>query len=427
MTRYFLSFMACAVLSFNSSAMTLQDAVKSTLQTNPDIQASRLNVEAAREVYREAKGNYLPSVDVILAGGREKSNNSTTRALNVNDLTLTRKERGVTITQLLYDGSATRNLVAQQSAQVDAALARLSTSKENTSLKAVQVYLEMLRRQEVVDLAKENLAHHDTTLKKIRERFESGVGTRVDVVQTEGREAQSRSNLLLAQRDVNDGMAQFYRVVGKNPDDLSQPGGVAGLPKSLDEALQIAYAHNPQLVAAQSQLAAAVASHKQVVALFKPRFDLVLGATRNDDVDGQVGPNDDNTALVRMTYNLYRGGSDKARLREAQAREYAARETVASVKRGVTQDVTVVWDQLKDLEQRLDYLKAHVDSTRQVLKVYNEQLSLGKRTLLDLLDVQNELLRAQVAYVTGRYTEILARYQLLASTGELLDKMGLDQ
>lgn len=427
MTRCFLLIAACLTLTLDASALSLQEAVDSTLRTNPDILASKQNVEAARQVYKQARGAYLPTVDVLLAAGREKSNNTTTRALGSDNLSLTRKERGVTITQLLYDGSSTRNLVAQQSALVDSALARLTSSKENTSLQAVQVYLELLRREQVVKLAQENLKHHEATLSKIRERFESGVGTKVDVIQTQGREAQSRSNLLLSQRDVKDGVAQFYRVVGETPANLSDPSMVTGLPGTLDDALQTAYKNNPQLLAAQSDLNAAIASHKQATGLFLPRFDLVLGATRNDDIDGSVGANDDNTAMVRMTYNLFRGGTDRARLNEAEAREFAARETVRSVKRGVTQDVTVVWDQLKDLDQRLDYLKSHVDSTRKVLSVYNEQLTLGKRTLLDLLDIQNELLRSQVAYVTGRYSEMLARYQLLASVGELLDKMGVEQ
>ena len=127
-----------------------------------------------------------------------------------------------------------------------------------------------------------------------------------------------------------------------------------------------------------------------------------------------------------MSYNLYRGGADKARINEAQAREFAARETVRSVQRSVAEDVTLVWNELDDILVRLQDLEAHVKATEEVLEVYNQQLSLGKRTLLDLLDVQNELLRANVAYLTGQYTAILARYRVLASTGRLLDTMVID-
>lgn len=420
MNRFVLLLLAMLLPVSNASALTLEQAVDATLKTNPDIRASKSNLDAARDVYRQAKGAYLPSLDVNAGYGRERSNNSTTSALGYDHLTLTRKESGVTITQLLYDGSSTGNTIARQSALVDSALASLADSREKISLNAIQLYLEMLRRKEVVRLASENLQHHDRTLEKMKERYESGVGTKVDVVQTEGRRAQSQSNLLQAQRDVLDAAAQFVRVVGVEPTHLSQPPAVKGLPATLAQALQIAYSNNPGLRAAESDLKAAVASHKAARGNFLPRFDLELGDSHNRDIDGSVGPNYSRSAMIRMTYNLYHGGIDKARLREAQAREVTAREKLASVRRSVKQDVTVVWNELQDITQRLDLLKEHVTSTKQVLVVYNQQLTLGKRTLLDLLDVQNELLRAEIAYTSGRYTQKLARYQVLASIGQLL-------
>lgn len=415
-----------AILSASGAiAQTLEDAVRTTLQTNPDILASRYNVGAAEDLARQAKAAYLPSVDLVLSGGRENSNNTTTRAVGSDDLRLTRKERSIKITQMLYDGFSTRSLLEQQTALTESAIARLASIEESIGVRAVQVYLELMRRDAVVQMTNKNLAHHDGTLGKIRERFENGVGTRVDVVQTQGRRAQSKGNVLLAERDAKNGIAEFYRVVGENPSALSLPATISGLPSTLDEAIQTAMLYNPGLQAAKSDLEAATAAQKQAKSAYQPRFDLEVGATRNDDTEGTVGANDDETAVIRMTYNLYRGGADKARINETQAREFAARETVRSVERGVAEDVTLVWNELEDILVRLEYLEAHVKSTEEVLTVYNEQLSLGKRTLLDLLDVQNELLRANIAYLTGQYTATLARYRVLASTGRLLDSMSL--
>tara|TARA_R110002072_G_scaffold13418_12_gene56291 strand:+ start:53911 stop:55176 length:1266 start_codon:yes stop_codon:yes gene_type:complete len=417
--------MMAILLASGALAQTLEEAVRTTLQTNPDILANRYNVDAAEDLARQAKAAYLPSVDLVLSGGRESSNNTTTRAVGSDDLRLTRKERSLKITQLLYDGFSTRSLVEQQSALTESAISRLASAQESIGVRAVQVYLELMRRNDVVKLTNENLAHHDRTLGKIRERFENGVGTRVDVVQTQGRRAQSKGNVLLAERDARNGIAEFFRVVGENPSELSLPGQISGLPSSLEEAIATAMLNNPGLLAAKSDLDAAVAAQKQARSAYQPRFDLEVGATRNDDTDGTIGNNDDETAVIRMTYNLYRGGADKARINETQAREFAARETVRSVQRGVAEDVTLVWNELEDILVRLEYLEAHVKSTEEVLTVYNEQLSLGKRTLLDLLDVQNELLRANIAYISGQYTATIARYRVLASTGRLLDAMGM--
>jgi adhesin transport system outer membrane protein len=290
-------------------------------------------------------------------------------------------------------------------------------------LRAIQVYLEVLRRAAVVDLTYENLSQHEMTLSKISERFENGVGTKVDVVQTRGRRAQSKGTLLLSQRDAKNGSAEFYRVVGENPMELKLPSDVAGLPSTLAQAIEIASRNNPGLKASEQDLEAAVSAQKQARAAYYPRFDLEVGATRNDDTDGTIGANDDETAVIRMSYNLYRGGGDKARINEAQAREFVAREALRSVQRAVEEDVTLIWNELDDILVRLEYLEAHVTSTEEVLEVYRDQLSLGKRTLLDLLDVQNELLRAKTAYLTGQYSARFAKYRVLASTGSLLGNL----
>ena len=317
-------------------------------------------------------------------------------------------------------------MVKQQSALVDASLARLVSTQENISLRAIQVYLESLRRSVVVSLAEENLGYHEETLAKIIERFESGVGTKVDVVQTRGRRAQAKSNVLLSQRDAKNGIAEFYRVVGERPEMLVEPQTVGGVPGTLEQALELALANNPGLKAVEAELEASIAGRRQAKGAFFPRFDLEIGATRNDDTDGSLGANDDESAVIRMTYNIYRGGADRARLNEAEAREFALRESVRSSKRAVEEDVTLIWNELQDILVRLEYLDAYVKSTEEVLSVYVEQLTLGKRTLLDLLDVQNELLRAQISKVSGDYIALLARYRVLASTGRLLETLEIN-
>ncbi|MBO6565853.1 MAG: TolC family outer membrane protein [Pseudomonadales bacterium] len=413
-------------LSAQTWAQTLEDTIRITLRTNPDVLASLYSVDAAEELKNQARGAYFPSIDLVLAGGYENSNNTTTRQLGEDDNDLTRSESSIRVTQLLFDGASTRNFVRQQSALVDAALARLVGTQENVGLRAIQVYLEVLRRNEIVRLAERNLAHHDETLEKITERFESGVGTKVDVVQTRGRRAQAKSNVLLSQREAKNGVAEYFRVVGEYPEALSLPAAVESLPQTLEEALELAKVNNPGIEAVEAELAATEAARKGARGAFYPRFDLELGATRNDDLDGSEGANDDETAVVRMTYNLYRGGSDRARLNEAEAREFAARESLRSTQRAVEEDVTLIWNELQDILVRLEYLDAHVKATEEVLEVYREQLTLGKRTLLDLLDVQNELLRAQIAKTTGDYVALLARYRVLAGTGQLLDTLEID-
>lgn len=427
MNSKIVSFAVAALLtSSDTTAQTLTEAIERTLHSNPNILATQQTLVAAQHLYQESRAGYRPSIDLMISRGQETSNNTTTRAENVSSLTLLRDENSLQLRQMLWDGMSTKRLVEQQKATVDAALARLVSSQETVSLRAVQVYLEMLRRTGVVELAQKNLDQHEKTLVKIQERFEGGVGTKVDVVQTLGRRAQSKSNLMLAQRDARNGAAQFLRVVGEEPRELQKPAEIEGLPATLETAIKLAEENNPNLVAAESDYEASVAAHKQAEASFRPRFDLELGVTNNEDIEGSRGPNEDRTAIVRMTYNLYHGGADRARLNELEAREFAAQETLRSIRRGVREDITLIWNELEDIRMRLEYLRAYVKSTEEVLAVYNDQLALGKRTLLDLLDVQNELLRARVGLLTGEYTEIFARYRVLAGVGGLLDALGME-
>lgn len=406
-------------------AQSLPEVIALTLKSNPVIQSSSQTVKAAEAMRRQAVAGYLPVIDLTLASGTEYSDNSTTRSMGTLDDRFTRTDRSISITQLLYDGASTSNLVKQQEAVLVATEARLAQNREMTSLQAVQAYVELIRLEKIVELAQGNLLFHIDTLDKINTRFETGVGTKVDVVQTQGRKAQSESNLHFSKNNAMNARARFFNIVGENARDLVMPEEGIELPLTLEQAIQLAYGNNKQILAAEADVQAAKAANERTRANFKPRLDLKLGATRNDNIDGVMGPNDDETAVVKMSYNLYRGGADRAKRNEAQAREFAARETLRSIKNRVVEEITVFWNDNEDIKARLTFLKAHVDATEEVLEVYKEQLTLGKRSLLDVLDVQNELLRAQASHLSGEINLRLAQYRLLASTSSLLTHFNL--
>ena len=425
MKKLFILFTAGLAFLPDGYGQTLVEAVNRTLATNPSVLSTAHNVDAARALKRQAMAGYLPSIDVVLGRGLEISDNTSTRATGAQNDRFDRFERSLTLNQMIYDGFATASFVKQQEAILAATAARLTTTKENTGLRAAQVYLEVLRRDQIVTLSEENLEQHNETLRKIEERFESGVGTKVDVVQTKGRQAQSKSALLLSEKDTQNGRAEFYQVVGESPFSLSLPNRPQNLPETLEEAIQDAFINNPQVKAAALDVEAARAGRKQVLGSFYPRVDLALGATRNDDTDGSLGANNDETAVLKMSYNLFRGGADRARLKESVARISAAEQSLVALRRSITQDVSILWNDLDDLSLRLEYLQIHVTSTEEVLVVYLEQLAIGKRTLLDVLDIQNELFRARSALVAAEFQLRLSEYRLLATGGLFLEHLGL--
>ena len=180
------TFLFCYLMVSSAAfAQSLTEVIEYTLKSNPILQASSHTVDAAQAMKRQAVAGYLPVIDLTLATGKETSNNTTTRSLGLMDDRFTRTERGLSISQLLYDGFATANFVKQQSAVLSATESRLVSGRENTSLQAIQAFLDIIRLDKMVDLTEHNLRFHMATLEKINKRFETGVGTKVDVVQTE--------------------------------------------------------------------------------------------------------------------------------------------------------------------------------------------------------------------------------------------------
>lgn len=423
-------FSGCLPLGI-THAITLIEAIQKTVETNPDVLVTTGNRRAVDQELVQARAGYLPSINLVGGYGRENSDNLTTRSrYPEGDVTLNRQEAGVTVSQMLFDGFDVKYNVEHQDARVDAATYQVLNISENTGLRVVETYLEVLRRQELLELAKDNLIIHQKTLQQIRAVAEGGAGQRADVQQSESRLALATSNMIRAQGNLREAEANYQRVIGEVPAALTHVQRelvekALDLPTSLGKALELATTTHPNLKGAMADLQAAQAQHRQTGASFLPHFDLELGASKNKNLDGVDGANDDLSAMVRMRYNLYRGGADKARRREAAERVSAAQESVQRTQRLVEEEVRVSWNALTTMRERLVPLQKYVAASEQVVTAYKEQFKLGRRSLLDMLDSENELFEARSALVIGRYTELFGMFRLAASLGLMLDKLGI--
>lgn len=411
-------------------ADTLPAVIERTLRTNPDVQINVHRRLISDQEYRQARAAYLPSVDLSLGYGEENSDNSTTRATNGGDLSLERSEAAISINQMLFDGFKTSNETARQQARRQASAEQVRDSSENTALKVAEVYLEMLRKRRLLELAKDNLVVHQKTLDQVRLLVESGAGRRADIQQTEARLALATSGMLRAEGELRDGEYAFLRVTGEEPSDLAPPPNeevAATLYPTLEATLDQAVTHHPALKTAEASLRAAQSAYEGTNSAFMPRFDLELSASRNDNLDGINGRNDDTLAMVRMRYNLYRGGADKARRQAGAEQVEVAREVLNRTRRAVEEETRMAWNSLNTTRQRLIHLRRHVEASEKVMDSYTEQFKLGQRTLLDLLDSKFELYNARTALVSAEYAELFDLYRVLTSTGNLLSSLGLAQ
>lgn len=411
-------------LSAPLKAQPLKDAVEQTLQTSPDVLSTAHRRLSIDQEIKQAKGGYFPKIDLNLGYGRERTDSPTTRATDPGGVSLNRREAGITLNQMLFDGFFVKSEVERHTARANSAAFGVLGASENTALKVVDAYMEVLRRQELVKLTKDNLAVHQRTFDQIKLRADSGVGRKADMDQILARLALAQANVMAAESNAREAEITFQRVVGKMPQDLTKPGAPdQAMPKDLKSAVEVAMASHPILKSAMMDVEAAQAQHRTARSLHSPRLDLELGYNDNNNISGLRGDSESSIAMLRVRYNLFRGGSDEARIGQTASAINEATEISHKTMREVEESIRLSWNAHATAHERLAPLKQHSEAMEATREAYTKQFNIGQRTLLDLLDAENEYFTARSNYVTGQYVELFGKYRVLASTGKLLESL----
>ncbi|MBU2875541.1 TolC family outer membrane protein [Marinobacter salexigens] len=413
------------------SAATIQQddllsVVKETLETNPELQVRLSAFQASTYDQREAFGGYLPSLDVSAAGGMGDRDYDGRGSYN-------RNYAEVSLTQMLFDGFRVRNAVARAEHSSRARYYELLDEAETKALEAGEVYLSVLRHRELVTLAQKNVANHQRVQRHVRERADQGVSNRADLQQIDGRLSLARSNLMTEIANLQSVTARFQRLVGRFPAEHLSPYEVQeqAVPAELREVLEAVYANNPALFAAFEEIQASEASYGEAKAGRYPTIE--LGARHgtyknNNSFDKRTNPHsygEDTVIELRARYNLYRGGSDRAAERAADRRISQAESLRDKACVDLRQTATIAHGDVRNLQVKLDSLAAHREKASGVLGAYREQFDIGRRSLLDVLDSENEFFQAERAYTNGFYDLEINRLQTLHSMGRLLDTLNV--
>ncbi len=413
--------------SVQAAALSLHDAVRAALQSHPDVRVQTTELEARAQEIKQARAGYKPRVDATAAFGWEWNDNASTRGAGYDDgRGLLRKDAGILLTQMLFDGHATHSEVERQQARYESVRRRLEGVSQNVALDAIKAYVDVLRQRELLTLSEQNLKSHERTLSQIRLRLEAGVGSRVDLKQVTGRRASADASRLSDLVNLKDAETKYLRTVGQvAPDSLEAVQAVKALPSSLAAAMDIALAEHPTLLSADADIQAALAQHKAARQNDYPKFDLEIGSNWGDDQNGLKGTNRDLSAMLRMRYNLYSGGRDSARKSQTAHLVNESRAVRNQTFRQVVESLRLSWSAYQATRSQLDVLNDYVDATVATRKAYGKQFNIGKRTLVDLLNVENELFDARRQLVDARYDNLLAQYRILAGMGRLLQTLQL--
>ncbi len=409
-----------------AQATSLEDAVKMTLATNPDIGIVAHNREATDEELRQARGLYFPSIDGALGIGYEQQDDGPRRALDNEDRWLNRRESSLNLTQGIFTGFERHYTVEREKARVESAANRVFENAEFIGFDAVGVYHEVLRQRELVDLADNNVKTHTNIVGSIREQIAGGGGSIADLAQAEARLYRARATLADILRDLRDGEALYTRIVGQFPDDLNMPEFSADLlPGDLNQAVGWVNDNNPTVRIFEADVRTTEAEVGLAESAFYPTVNLELETEYNDQRDGVKEHEHNTQAMVRLRWNLFRGGIDRANRQEALARMSEAKSRRFQSLVDSQQGMRNSWFELEASKQRVEDLTAAVQFNIQTRDAYVEQFDVAQRTLLDVLDAENELFVSRGQLVTAEITEIVAGYRILALGGQLLATLAI--
>ena len=405
-----------------AKSVTVSEAVIQALNTNPEVKA---RFHAFRDVYEEqrvAYGGYLPKVDATAGIGRHwlKSN-------SIGDKYYWGKGVRLQLTQMLFDGFYTRSQVSRLKYSGQARYFEFMDSMENVGLESFRAYVDVLRYREMLNLSKRNYEYHQEIYNLIKSRVRAGVAAGVDMEQISARLALAQSNYLIELSNQHDVSVRYQRYVGELPEQNLAPVVLPdkGIPPTAVEALKEAYQHNSGFLATLSDIRAAKYAVDVQESKFYPRVDLKAFHDRSWNLDGIDGRRDESAVELDLTYNILNGGSDQAAVHQYKEKMYRTVDLKDKSAIELRQTIAIAHNEKLLIAEQLKYFDRHYKSMERVREAYHQQFTIGKRTLLDLLDTENEYYQARRAFYNGFFDLTIAKARTLAGMGKLLTTMGV--
>lgn len=406
-------------------ALTLEDAVRSVLETNPEIEAAEANKQAVEFELDQAQSFRMPKFELEAWAG--SSFDDGTRSSDASAASDPIEGYRVTgrVSQVLYDGFRIRSEIERQAYRVDAAALRVLERSEFLSLEAIRLYADVLRSQSMLNLARENLGYHRDVYARLDNAFGSGAIPVGDVQQASERVLFAEDTMINFELDAQSIENEFLQIVSIEPKSLGTVPSISSqVHGSVEQALAIARRQNPTIRFSQADVGSAEARWRVAEANRGPTVHLEAEVTAGDDVGGFEGRVSDAEVGVVLRYEL-QGDRKRAQRQEQIRRISESRATLLHQTRLVEREVRDTWADWKAAQRRVVTLSRQADLSKELRATYEEEYTVGSRSLLDILNTQNSLFQAQVNLVNARSLEIYIRYRLLAATGTLLNTMGI--
>jgi len=412
-----------------AAALSASDALRSAAQKaiagNPELN-TRLNaLRASTAAVDAARGGLYPRVDLEASAGRT-NDRITTR--NPEGQGLSRSGVALSLTQLLWDANVVRSDIERLGHDKLVRWFELLDATESIALEAVRAHHDVMRQRALVALAEDNYVQHRYASTQIGSRVRAGVGRGVDLEQANARLALAESNLSTETANLHDVTARYLRIIGELPPQRvgRSSASSAGLPASAGEATTLAVQASPAVSASIENLRAArAAARGREGAAWQPRVEARLRSGAGRNFDGVPDQKRDTSAEVVLNWNLYNGGGDQARIRQASDLVNQAADLRDKACRDTRQVAAIAFNDTQKLAEQLQALDRNVLAIEKARDAYRQQFDIGQRSLLDLLNAENELYTAKRAYANAEADLLVAQARTLAATQRLTTQLGL--
>jgi adhesin transport system outer membrane protein len=420
-----------ALAPAGAEPFSITDALREAAKSHPGVGEASANRRATEAELRQTQSTLLPQVRIEANYGREKFDQSASvisgSALPIPALGTgvwrDGNQQSVVVRQLLFDGFASIHDIWRQSARVNAAAFRVRERTELIALDAAEAYVDVVRYLRLVGLADQNVATHEKIFSNVNSRFAGGRAGEGDLEQSRERVENARAQRDEFRRFLEDARSKYRKVVGLEPVNLRFPGPLGGMPGSRDESLAVAIRFNPTILAAQSDADAAKHAFRVTDGAFVPTLALEGRATRYDNTYPYINgvTHEDYSGRVVMSWDIFRGGQDVWRRSEMAERSTQATMAHARLQRDALESIDKAWAARTITRTRIADLTRQLEADRKTIAAFNKEYELGQRSLIDLLNAQNQYFNAAVSLTSARGVVVFADYQLLAAMGTLLE------
>ncbi|MEM8837492.1 MAG: TolC family protein [Pseudomonadota bacterium] len=419
--------LCCALFSGKASAISLNEAVSIAVQTSPEVGQAVENREAVEFELRQARGLYLPSVDLEAFGGGRRLASPTRTSVGFLGTGLSPAQASLVVTQSLYQSGARRAEIERQASRVDGASFRVLERSSSIGLQVVEQYLEYLLQLQIRKGALANLSFHRRISGDIESAISGGTLTEADRQQVKERLFAAEARLKEAEEAASAASINFFRLVGQPLKSAQRPTPARKvIPASLTGAIALGKQKNSRIRAAKADVDASDADVRAARAQRGPQILAEARSRIGFDVDGSDGRTSDIEGRLVARWNLYRGGIDRANEQEQVRRASEQRLVLAQAYREVEAAVRISWDRRNRQVDLARTLRQQARENASLVNSYERQFGVGRRSLLDVLDAQNTRFNSDVLSTSANFAALFSEYQLLAATGQLLHSLGVE-